>query len=135
MAESKTNIEDIETGEDCSEEEKKSRRDMYVSNGLDKKIRIEILPARLVQRTGLREHHVEVGAGVLDPALNLGFTQGSAGLEYYQSELTRQNVAPHDVWRIKPLSKSTKKGKSTMAEACFQVRAYLEVSKLLYKPA
>ena len=54
------------------EEEKKSRRDMYVSNGLDKKIRIEILPARLVQRTGLREHHVEVGAGVLDPALNLG---------------------------------------------------------------
>ena len=54
------------------DDESKSRRDIFVANSLDRKIKIEILPARLAQQSGLREHQVQLGAGLLDPALNIG---------------------------------------------------------------
>ena len=54
------------------DDESKSRRDIFVSDSLDRKIKIEILPARLAQQSGLREHQVQLGVGLLDPALNIG---------------------------------------------------------------
>ena len=54
------------------DDESKSRRDIFVANSLDRKIKIDILPARLAQQSGPREHQVQLGAGLLDPALNIG---------------------------------------------------------------
>ena len=43
-----------------------------MSNALDQKIKIEILPTKLVKQTELREQKVNVGFGLLDPEVNLG---------------------------------------------------------------
>ena len=45
---------------------------MSISNALDEKVHIEIKPANLSRQTELREHHVAVGAGVMEPHIDIG---------------------------------------------------------------
>eukprot|EP00090_Calanus_glacialis_P001686 TRINITY_DN11213_c0_g1_i2.p1 TRINITY_DN11213_c0_g1~~TRINITY_DN11213_c0_g1_i2.p1 ORF type:complete len:195 (-),score=28.79 TRINITY_DN11213_c0_g1_i2:766-1350(-) len=116
-----TETEDSDIDSSSSDDETKASRTMSISNALDEKVHIEIKPANLSRQTELREHHVAVGAGVMEPHIDIGFTRGGARLENYRSEVQRQAVWPHNTWRIKPPAKSVKKGESGLAESSMQI--------------
>merc|ERR1711872_720921 len=103
---------------DSSEDEElKATRDIVISNSLDKRILVQILPVKLVMQTQLPDRQFGVGAGVgvgvgcLDPHVNIEFVRGSSSLTNYSSEVKSHTVAPHTFWTMKPPSKNIKKGK------------------------
>ena len=59
---------------------------------------------------------------------------GQATLETYKTEVQKQTVAPHGVWKISLQSgslKPWKRGKSTMVENTLQIRVFLSVSNVI----